>query len=78
MLEYPQYSRPETWHGRTVPHVLRSGNHALVARWRRKQSILRTFRRRPDLYEKLDFSSKEDQKLLQELMEEEADFQPRR
>ena len=78
MLEYPQYSRPETWHGRTVPPVLRSGNHALVARWRRKQSILRTFRRRPDLYEKLDFSSKEDQKLLQELMEEEADFQPRR
>ena len=77
MLEYPQYSRPETWHGRTVPPVLRSGNHALVARWRRKQSILRTFRRRPDLYEKLDFSSKEDQKLLQELMEEEADFQPR-
>ena len=48
MLEYPQYSRPETWHGRTVPPVLRSGNHALVARWRRKQSILRTFRRRPD------------------------------
>ena len=75
MLEYPQYSRPETWHGRTVPPILRSGNHALVARWRRKQSLLRTWRRRPDLYEKLDLTSKEDQKLLTELREEEPDFQ---
>ena len=75
MLEYPQYSRPETWHGRTVPPILRSGNHALVARWRRKQSLLRTWRRRPDLYEKLDLTSKEDQKLLTELREEERDFQ---
>ena len=74
MLEYPQYSRPETWHGRTVPPILRSGNHALVARWRRKQSLLRTWRRRPDLYEKLDLSSKEDQKLLAELREEAPDF----
>ena len=75
MLEYPQYSRPETWHGRTVPPILRSGNHALVARWRRKQSLLRTWRRRPDLYEKLNLTSKEDQKLLTELREEEPDFQ---
>ena len=75
MLEYPQYSRPETWHGRTVPPILRSGNHALVARWRRKQSLLRTWRRRPDLYEKLDLTSKEDQKLLTELRQEEPDFQ---
>lgn len=74
MLEYPQYSRPETWHGRAVPPILRSGNHALVARWRRKQSILRTWHRRPDLYEKLDFTAKEDRKLLQELREEEPDF----
>ena len=75
MLEYPQYSRPETWHSRTVPPILRSGNHALVARWRRKQSLLRTWRRRPDLYEKLDLTSKEDQKLLTELRQEEPDFQ---
>lgn len=74
MLEYPQYSRPETWHGRAVPPILRSGNHALVARWRRKQSILRTWHRRPDLYEKLDFTAKEDRKLLQELREEEPGF----
>ena len=70
MLEYPQYSRPEEWHGRKVPAILRSGDHKKVAQWRRKQSILRTRQRRPDLYEKLDLSSKEDQKLLRELEEE--------
>ena len=69
-LEAPQYSRPEVWHGRAVPPVLLSGNHAKVAQWRRKQSLLLTRRRRPDLYEKLDLSSKEDQKLLRELEEE--------
>ena len=71
LLEHPQYSRPETWHGRTVPPILRSGDHKNIARWRRKQSILRTRQRRPDLYAKLDLSSKEDQKLLKELEEEE-------
>lgn len=67
LLEYPQYTRPETWHGRTVPPILRSGNHAKVAQWRRKQAILRTRQRRPDMYEKLDLSSKQDRKLLAEL-----------
>ena len=70
MLEAPQYSRPEMWHGRAVPPILLSGNHAKVDQWRRKQSILRTRERRPDLYEKLDLSAKEDQKLLRELEEE--------
>ena len=70
MLEYPQYSRPEEWHGRRVPEILRSGNHAKIAQWRRKQSILRTRQRRPDLYAKLDLSSKQDKKLLKELEEE--------
>lgn len=70
MLEAPQYSRPEVWHGRAVPPVLLSGNHAKVDRWRRKMSILRTRQRRPDLYEKLDLSSREDQKLMKELEEE--------
>ena len=69
-LEAPQYSRPEVWHGRQVPSVLLSGNHARVAQWRRKMSLLRTRQRRPDLYEKLDLSAKEDQKLLKELEEE--------
>ena len=71
LLEYPQYSRPEEWHGKKVPPILLSGNHALVAKWRRKQAILRTKRRRPDMYEKLDLTStKWDQKLMQELREE--------
>ena len=74
MLEYPQYSRPEVWHDRRVPPILLSGHHVNVARWRRKQSILRTWRRRPDMYAGLDLSSKEDQKLLQELREEHPEF----
>ena len=73
LLEYPQYSRPEEWHGRRVPPILRSGDHKNIARWRRKQSILRTRQRRPDLYARLDLSSKEDQKLLRELEEEEKE-----
>lgn len=70
MLEYPQYSRPEVWHGRAVPSILLSGHHANIEKWRRKQSIRRTRERRPDLYEKLDLSSKQDKKLLAELMQE--------
>ena len=72
MLEYPQYSRPEEWHGRKVPPILRSGDHKSIAKWRRKQSIIRTRDRRPDMYAKLDLSSKEDQKLLNEIAQEEA------
>ena len=72
MLEAPQYSRPEGWHGRAVPPILLSGNHAKVAQWRRKQAILRTRQRRPDLYARLDLSSKEDRKLLSELEAEEG------
>ena len=52
LLEYPQYSRPETWRGRTVPAILLSGDHAKVDAWRREQSLLRTKERRPDLYQK--------------------------
>lgn len=49
LLEYPQYSRPETWHGRQVPPILLSGDHGAVDRWRREQSLQRTALRRPDL-----------------------------
>ena len=70
LLEYPQYSRPEVWHGRTVPEVLTTGDHGKIERWRRKQSLLRTRERRPDLYERLDLSSRADQKLLAELERE--------
>ena len=52
LLEYPQYSRPETWRGRTVPAILLSGDHAKVDRWRKEQSLKRTKERRPDLYQK--------------------------
>ena len=70
LLEYPQYSRPEEWHGLSVPSILLSGHHANIRKWRRKQSILRTRLRRPDLYEKLEFTTKQDKKLLQELEDE--------
>jgi tRNA (guanine37-N1)-methyltransferase len=52
LLEYPQYSRPEEWHGRKVPEILLSGDHAKVDAWRLEQSLERTKERRPDLYEK--------------------------
>lgn len=56
LLEYPQYSRPEVWHGRRVPEVLLSGHHANVEKWRREQSLIRTAERRPDLLENKDRS----------------------
>lgn len=52
LLEYPQYSRPEVWRDKRVPEILLSGNHAKVDEWRLEQSIERTRRLRPDLYEK--------------------------
>ncbi len=51
LLEYPQYTRPEVYRGMRVPEVLLSGHHARIERWRREQSILRTWERRPDLLE---------------------------
>ena len=71
-LEYPQYSRPEVWHGLQVPSILLSGHHEKVRLWRRKQSLLRTRDRRPDMYKKLDLSSKEDRKILREIADEES------
>jgi tRNA (guanine37-N1)-methyltransferase len=65
LLEYPQYTRPETFRDWAVPSVLLSGDHGDVARWRRQQSLLRTARRRPDLLEKAVLST-EDKKLLSE------------
>ena len=59
LLEYPQYSRPEEWHGKKVPPVLLSGHHANIEKWRREQSILRTYERRPDLLEKAELTGKE-------------------
>ena len=58
LLEYPQYSRPEEWHGQKVPPVLLSGHHANIEAWRREQSILRTAKRRPDLFKKAYLTNK--------------------
>lgn len=59
LLEYPQYSRPEEWHGKKVPEVLLSGHHANVDKWRKEQSIIRTAKWRPDLLPKADLTNKE-------------------
>jgi tRNA (guanine37-N1)-methyltransferase len=59
LLEYPQYTRPAEFRGWTVPEVLLSGHHAQIAEWRRRQSILRTARRRPDLLARAALSEEE-------------------
>lgn len=59
LLEYPQYSRPETWHGKQVPPILLSGHHANIEKWRREQSIIRTAQKRPDLLKEAVLSEKE-------------------
>jgi tRNA (guanine37-N1)-methyltransferase len=51
LLEYPHYTRPAEFRGWSVPEVLRSGDHARIARWRREQALIRTWQRRPDLLE---------------------------
>jgi tRNA (guanine37-N1)-methyltransferase len=56
LLEYPQYTRPETFRGMAVPPVLLSGHHADVARWRRREALRRTLERRPDLLESADLT----------------------
>ncbi len=52
LLEYPHYTRPQEWDGRTIPEVLRSGDHAKIAAWRKSQSEIDTRSRRPDLWER--------------------------
>jgi len=52
LLEYPQYTRPQEWEGRTIPEVLRSGDHAKIAAWRKARSEEDTRLRRPDLWER--------------------------
>ena len=49
LLEYPQYTRPQVWHGREVPQVLLSGNHKLISDWRHEQAVKRTAEKRPDM-----------------------------
>jgi tRNA (guanine37-N1)-methyltransferase len=65
LLEYPQYTRPEEFRARRVPDVLISGNHAEIARWRRRQSLLRTRERRPDLLAQANLTDEEKRWLAQ-------------
>ena len=65
LLEYPQYTRPAEYRGMAVPDVLLSGHHAEVAKWRRRESVLRTARRRPDLLERAQLTP-EERRMLEE------------
>lgn len=69
LLDYPHYTRPEVYEGESVPAVLMSGNHAQIARWRRKESLGRTWQKRPELLERRSLSA-EDSVLLEEFKRE--------
>ncbi len=77
LLEGPQYTRPIEFEGMRVPEILTSGNHAAVARWRRKEALRRTLERRPDLLDRAELSD-EDRVLLAELKGEEPPPHPRK
>jgi tRNA (guanine37-N1)-methyltransferase len=66
LLEYPQYTRPPLFRDWQIPDILLSGNHAEIAKWRREQSIIRTWQRRPDLLEKARLTKK-DKELIESL-----------
>ncbi|MBQ9633508.1 MAG: tRNA (guanosine(37)-N1)-methyltransferase TrmD [Schwartzia sp.] len=74
LLEYPQYTRPRDYHGKVVPEVLFSGDHAKIASWRRQESLRLTFERRPDLLEKAELS-REDRDFLIKLEQARKDDQ---
>lgn len=73
LLEYPQYTRPPVFREMTVPEVLLSGNHAEIQRWRRKESIRRTYLKRPDLLERAQLT-KEDLAFLAELKNQQGNI----
>lgn len=69
LLDCPHYTRPEIYEGQAVPDVLLSGNHERIRQWRLKQSLARTWQRRPDLLENLELTT-EQQRLLTEFLDE--------
>lgn len=71
LLEYPQYTRPAVFEDMRVPEVLLSGDHGRIARWRRRQQLLRTLQRRPDLLETARLSD-EDIQILEELRKQQT------
>ncbi len=74
LLEYPQYTRPEVFMGKQVPEVLLTGHHANIEAWRREQSILRTYERRPDLLEKANLTEKEREYLTRLIFQKNYDI----
>lgn len=67
LLEYPQYTRPEEWHGKRVPEVLLSGHHANIEKWRREQRLINTVKKRPDLIDTAHLAP-EDMDIISELI----------
>ena len=74
LLEYPQYTEPYDYNGDKIPDILYSGNHQAIEKWRRKQSLKLTQKHRPDLFQKKALS-KEDKKLLNEIDDEQPDWE---
>ena len=70
LLEYPQYTRPAEYKGWPVPEVLLSGNHAQIELWRKRESLKRTYQRRPDMLKKINLSA-EDKNILEKIKLEE-------
>ena len=66
LLEYPHYTRPPEFRGWKTPDILLTGDHAKIDRWRREQSLLRTFNKRPDMLEKVELN-KQDRKFIESL-----------
>ena len=71
-MEYPQYTRPETFMDKKVPPVLLSGHHGNIEKWRREESLKRTLLRRPELLETAELT-KDDKKIL-EMLRKNLDF----
>ena len=69
LLDCPHYTRPDTWKERPIPEVLLSGDHAAIERWRRQQSLGRTWQRRPDLLDKVQLNE-DDIKLLEQFKQD--------
>jgi tRNA (guanine37-N1)-methyltransferase len=69
LLEYPQYTRPAQYKGWNVPDVLLSGNHAQIEHWRKRESLKKTYKRRPDLLKNIDLSA-EDKIILDKIKQE--------
>ena len=69
LLDYPHYTRPESIDGLEIPNILKSGDHNSIRKWRRKQALGNTWIKRPDLLKEVNLS-KEDDRLLQEFIEE--------